>query len=85
MTDNSYFHPKSSFTDGVKSSAPQSTGPRFEIGEIFGDVVDRLSAVVDNARRPGKPLDTLGKITRQAPLGALFVAFLAGMAFARRR
>jgi hypothetical protein len=37
------------------------------------------------ARQPGKPLGTISAITREAPLASLFVAFLFGLAVARRR
>lgn len=47
--------------------------------------VDRLSEVVATARQPGKPLSTISAITREAPLASLFVAFLFGIAVARRR
>ena len=85
MTDNNFMDGKPSFTERATATVRETAKAGVEIGEIFGDVVDRLSDVVDNARQPGKPLDTLSKITRQAPLGALFVAFVVGMAFARRR
>ena len=47
--------------------------------------VDRLSEAVTTARQPGKPLSTVSAITREAPLASLFVAFLLGVALARRR
>ena len=40
---------------------------------------------IDEARKPGKPLATVAAITREAPLASLFVAFLFGVAVARRR
>jgi hypothetical protein len=85
MTDNNFMGAEPSFTERVRTTARETAQTGAEIGEIFGDVVDRLSEVVDNARRPGKPLDTLAKVTREAPLASLFVAFVIGMAFARRR
>jgi hypothetical protein len=45
----------------------------------------RLSDAITAARRPGMPLSTISAITRQAPLASLFVAFLFGVAIARRR
>jgi len=57
-------------------------------GEVVGGLrvaVDRLTAVIDEARRPGRPLSTISAITRAAPLTSLFVAFLFGVAVARRR
>lgn len=47
--------------------------------------VSRLSEAIATARQPGKPLSTLSAITREAPLASLFVAFLLGVAVARRR
>ncbi|MBW7970010.1 hypothetical protein [Bradyrhizobium sp. BR 10289] len=58
------------------------------IGEVAGGLhaaVDRLTAVVEEARKPGRPLATVAAITREAPLASLFVAFLFGVAVARRR
>jgi hypothetical protein len=58
------------------------------IGEVAGGLkvaVDRLSDAVKTARQPGHSLSTISAITREAPLASLFVAFLFGVAVARRR
>ncbi|MGY8683089.1 hypothetical protein Q2941_35745 [Bradyrhizobium sp. UFLA05-153] len=58
------------------------------IGEVAGGLhaaVDRLTAAIEETRKPGKPLSTVAAITREAPLASLFVAFLFGVAIARRR
>lgn len=58
------------------------------IGEVAGGLhaaVDRLTHAIDEARKPGRPLATVAAITREAPLASLFVAFLFGVAVARRR
>jgi hypothetical protein len=47
--------------------------------------VDRLGEAIATARQPGKPLSTVSAITREAPLASLFIAFLFGVAVARRR
>jgi hypothetical protein len=47
--------------------------------------VDRLSDAIAASRQPGQPLSTISAITREAPLSSLFVAFLFGVAVARRR
>jgi hypothetical protein len=47
--------------------------------------VERLSDAIATARQPGQPLSTISAITREAPLASLFVAFLFGIAVARRR
>ena len=44
-----------------------------------------IGAAYDQARKPGMPLSVLSNIAREAPLGSLLVAFLLGVAFARRR
>ena len=56
-----------------------------EISAGLRSAVDRLSEAVATARQPGKPLSTISAITREAPLASLFVAFLFGIAVARRR
>ena len=56
-----------------------------ELSEGLQAAVNRLSQAVATARQPGHPLSTLSAITREAPLASLFVAFLFGIAVARRR
>ena len=56
-----------------------------ELSEGLQAAVDRLRDAVATARQPGKPLSTISAITREAPLASLFVAFLLGVAVARRR
>ncbi|OKO86655.1 hypothetical protein AC629_16180 [Bradyrhizobium sp. NAS80.1] len=58
------------------------------IGEVAGGLhaaVGRLTVAIEEARKPGRPLSTVAAITREAPLASLFVAFLFGVAVARRR
>lgn len=47
--------------------------------------VDRLRLAVDSAGRPGQPLARIRAATREAPVTSLFIAFLLGVAIARRR
>lgn len=49
------------------------------------NAAERIGTTIEQGRKPGQPLDILAKITREAPLGALLVAFLAGAMLARRR
>jgi len=56
-----------------------------EISTGLQAAVDRLILAIATARQPGKPLSTISAITREAPLASLFVAFLFGVAVARRR
>lgn len=58
------------------------------VGEVTGALraaVDRLSEAIEHARRPGQPLSTVTAITREAPLTSLCIAFMFGIAVARRR
>ena len=56
-----------------------------ELSAALRAAVDRLSQAIATAQQPGKPLSTVSAITREAPLASLFVAFLFGVAIARRR
>jgi hypothetical protein len=55
-----------------------------EVSAALQAAVDQLSHAIATARQPGKPLSTISAITREAPLASLFVAFLFGVAVARR-
>jgi hypothetical protein len=56
-----------------------------EVSEALQAAAGRLSDAIAAGRRPGMPLATISAITREAPLASLFVAFLFGVAIARRR
>lgn len=56
-----------------------------EVSDGLQAAVGRLNDAIAAARRPGMPLSTISAITREAPLASLFVAFLFGVAIARRR
>jgi hypothetical protein len=56
-----------------------------EVSAALRAAVDRLSETIATARRPGRPLAAISAITREAPLASLLVAFLLGVAVARRR
>jgi hypothetical protein len=44
-----------------------------------------IADAVAAGRRPGAPLDQLARLTREAPLQSLAVAFILGLIVARRR
>ena len=44
-----------------------------------------ISEAIETGRRPAGLLDQVAKLTREAPIGALAVAFLFGFLFARGR
>ena len=56
-----------------------------DVSAALQTAIDRLSETIKTARQPGKPLATISAITREAPLASLFIAFLFGVAVARRR
>lgn len=56
-----------------------------DVSAALQAAVNRLSEAIATARQPGKSLATISAITREAPLASLFVAFLFGVAVARRR
>jgi len=56
-----------------------------EVSDGLRAAVDRLTGAIAASRRPGGALATVSAITREAPLASLFVAFLLGVAAARRR
>lgn len=56
-----------------------------EVSDSLRSAVDRLSGAISDARQPGGALSTVSSIAREAPLASLFVAFLCGVAVARRR
>jgi len=63
-------------------------GPKSNIAEVSETVkgaAHRISHGIDTGRKPGMPLSILSNIAREAPLGSLLVAFLLGIAVARRR
>lgn len=62
--------------------------PRSAIDEVSDAVrgaASRVGDAIEKGRKPGMPLSILSNIAREAPLGSLLVAFLLGVAIARRR
>jgi hypothetical protein len=55
-----------------------------ELSEGLQTAARRLTDALANSRQPGTALSTISAITREAPLASLFVAFLFGIAVARR-
>ena len=64
-------------------SEPKSTIA--EVSDAVKVTVNRVSGAIEAGRKPGMPLSILSNIAREAPLGSLLVAFLLGVAVARRR
>ena len=64
---------------------PEPKSAIAEVSEVVKGTVHRVSGAIEAGRKPGMPLNILSNIAREAPLGSLLVAFLLGVAIARRR
>jgi hypothetical protein len=64
---------------------PEKKSALAEISDAIKEAVNRLNNAIEAGRKPGMPLSILSNIAREAPLGSLLVAFLLGVAIARRR
>lgn len=81
--------PESTLQPGIGERAIDTAT---DVSRTITDVSEGLRAAVDRpcdaiaaSRQPGGALSTVSAITREAPLASLFVAFLFGVAVARRR
>ena len=64
---------------------PESKSTIEEVSDAVKGATSRVSDAIETGRKPGMPLSILSNIAREAPLGSLLVAFLLGVAVARRR
>jgi hypothetical protein len=64
---------------------PEPKSTISEVSDAVKSTVNRVSGAIEAGRKPGRPLSILSNIAREAPLGSLLVAFLLGVAIARRR
>ncbi len=65
--------------------APEPKPTIEKVSQAVKGTSQRVGNAIDAGRKPGMPLSILSNIVREAPLGSLLVAFLLGVAFARRR
>jgi hypothetical protein len=65
--------------------APEPKSTIAEVSDAVTGTVNRVRGAIEAGRQPGMPLSILSNIAREAPLASLLIAFLAGMAVARRR
>jgi hypothetical protein len=56
-----------------------------DVSDAVKGAANRLGEAIEKGRKPGMPLSIISNIAREAPLGSLLVAFLLGIAVARRR
>jgi hypothetical protein len=64
-------------------SEPKSTIA--DVSDAVKRTANQVSGAIEAGRKPGMPLSILSNVVREAPLGSLLVAFLLGIAVARRR
>lgn len=82
MSDDS---PLAPFAYGGLDPVAEPKSTIAEVSEAVRGMVHRVSDAIEAGRRPGMPLSILSNIAREAPLGSLLIAFLLGVAVARRR
>jgi hypothetical protein len=70
--------------DGL-DPVPEPKSAMADVTEAVKGAAHRVSDAIETGRKPGMPLSILSNIAREAPLGSLLVAFLLGVAVARRR
>jgi hypothetical protein len=64
---------------------PEPKSAFSEISEAVHAAVDCVTGAIEAGRKPGRPLSILSNVVREVPIGSLFVAFLLGVAVARRQ
>ena len=65
--------------------SPASKSAIEEISDAIRGDASRVGDAIEKGQKPGMPLSILSNIAREASLGSLLVAFLLGVAVARRR
>ena len=65
--------------------APTERSAGEKAAEAIQSASQTVTDAIDAGRRPGMPLDTLARLTRESPLAALAIAFLFGVAISRPR
>ena len=73
------------FTYEGLDPVPEPKSTLADVSEAVKGTVNRINDTIEAGRKPGMPLSVLSNIAREAPLGSLLVAFLLGIAVARRR
>ena len=77
--------PPAPFAHEGLDPVPEPKSTIAEVSEAVKGMVNRVSGAIEAGRKPGMPFSILSNIAREAPLGSLLIAFLLGVAVARRR
>jgi len=64
---------------------PEPRSTTAEVSDAVKGTINRISGAIEAGRKPGMPLSILSHFAREASLGSLLIAFLLGVAVARRR
>jgi hypothetical protein len=68
-----------------RSVLDKATDAVLDVTEAVQTTTDSIAGALEDSRRPGGILNQLARLTREAPLGSLAIAFMVGIMFARRR
>jgi hypothetical protein len=68
-----------------RSSFEKATDAVNIAAEAVQATTESVASAIDESRRPDGVLDQLSRMTREAPLRSLAIAFVVGLIFARRR
>ncbi len=68
-----------------RATLDKATGAVQEAAEAVQKTTESIADAIESSRRPGGVLDQLTRMTRESPLRALALAFVAGWIVARRR
>jgi len=77
--------PQPGLTERAIDTVTDASRSGAEISAALVGAVTRLTEALNRARRPHRPLGILAAATREAPLSALLLAVLLGVAIGRRR
>jgi hypothetical protein len=78
-------NPRAPFVYEGLDPVPEPTSAIADVSEAVKGTINRVNDAIEAGRKPGMPLSILSNIAREAPLGSLLIAFLLGIAVARRR
>ena len=81
----SYDIPGAPFAHEGLDPVPEPKSTIAEVSQAVKGTVHRVGGAIEAGRKPGMPLNILSNVAREAPLGSLLIAFLLGVAVARRR
>ena len=77
--------PLSPFTYENSDPVAEPKSTIADVSDVAKGAARQVRDAIEAGRRPGMPLSILSNIAREAPLGSLLIAFLLGVAVARRR